>query len=150
MMTIFHEPSRNALINRIQSLDHTATAQWGKMNLYQMLRHVTIWNEWIQGKSDKVYKQELLGRIFGKMALRNMIKDEKPIKKNLPTGKGFTVQERTGDIATLKIIWSKLLADYAHYSNPYFIHDFFGKMSEAEIGVLVYKHMDHHLRQFGR
>jgi len=41
------------------------------------------------------------------------------------------------------------VADYAHFSNTGFIHDFFGKMTREEIGILAYKHLDHHLRQFG-
>jgi hypothetical protein len=38
---------------------------------------------------------------------------------------------------------------YANYSNPGFVHDFFGKMTDEQIGIFAYKHADHHLRQFG-
>ena len=41
-----------------------------------------------------------------------------------------------------------LIEEYEHYSNPDFIHDFFGKMTKEQIGLLAYKHTDHHLRQF--
>ena len=44
--------------------------------------------------------------------------------------------------------WILLIKGYESYSNPTFIHDFFGKMTREEIGLLVYKHTDHHLRQF--
>lgn len=149
MKTIFYEPCRDELINRINALPINNSGQWGKMSLYQMLRHCTIWNEWILGKNPPVYKQELLGRIFGKIALKGIVKDDRPMKKNMPAGKGFTVKEKEGDIEGLKRMWAGQIADYAHFANTAFIHDFFGKMTEEEIGILAYKHTDHHLRQFG-
>jgi len=43
--------------------------------------------------------------------------------------------------------WIGLLSESENYSNPKFVHDFFGKMTKEQIGILVYKHTDHHLRQ---
>jgi hypothetical protein len=50
MNTIFQNDNRENLIARINVLDESNTALWGKMNLYQMLRHNTYWNGWILGK----------------------------------------------------------------------------------------------------
>ena len=149
MKTIFQQPSRDEFINRINALNSRHTAQWGKMNLYQMLKHCTVWNNWILGKSNQVYKQEFLGLVFGKLALKGIVRDDRPMKKGMPAGKGFIVKEKEGDIEAEKKIWISQIADYAHFSNPAFVHDFFGKMTEEEIGILAYKHFDHHLRQFG-
>lgn len=136
------------LIRRINNLDEQAQAQWGKMNLYQMLMHCTTWEHWIQGKGNYSYKQEFIGKIFGKMGLRRMIKDEKPIDKGVPTSAQFKIKETSGDIAEKKREWVQLIESYEHYSNPVFIHDFFGKMTKEQVGLLAYKHTDHHLRQF--
>ncbi|MGY6543401.1 DUF1569 domain-containing protein [Arthrospiribacter ruber] len=149
MKTIFERDNREELIARIKALDETNTVQWGKMNLYQMLRHNTYWNGWILGKDGHTYKQEFLGKIFGKMALRSMIKDEKPMDKNIPTSSQFKVKTYEGDIRSEKAMWVSLLEEYQQFYNPAFIHDFFGKMTREQIGILVYKHTDHHLRQFG-
>lgn len=78
-----------------------------------------------------------------------MIKDDRPLKKGMPSGAAFEVREKEGDIELTRQKWARLIADYAHYSNPGFIHDFFGKMTVEQIGILAYKHNDHHLRQFG-
>lgn len=150
MKTIFDKTTREGLILRINNLDETCTAQWGKMNLYQMLRHCVIWEEWIAGKNNPTYKQEFLGRIFGRMALNRMIRDEKPFDRNVPTSAQFQVKETTGNLAELKQQWIGLLNEYDNYSNPAFIHDFFGKMTTEQVGYLAYKHTDHHLRQFNR
>lgn len=148
MKTIFDKITRSELINRIKSIEEKSTPQWGKMNVYQMLKHCTIWEEWIHGTNKPVYKRELLGYLFGKMALRRMIKNDNPLDRNVPTSAAFKVKEKNGDIEAEKKKWIALVEKYENYSNPGFIHDFFGKMTRAEIGILAYKHTDHHLRQF--
>lgn len=148
MKTIFDEKCRAEIINRIKMVNQNNRPQWGKMNLYQMLKHCTVWEEWIQGKNKQGYKQEMLGFVFGKMALKSMIKDEKPFAKNVPTSTQFKVKELNGDIEFEKEKWISLIEGYEHYSNPGFVHDFFGKMTKEQIGILAYKHSDHHLRQF--
>jgi Protein of unknown function (DUF1569) len=149
MKTIFDKLTRDELINRIKTVSEQNTALWGKMNVYQILKHCTIWDEWMLGVNKPIYKQEFLGKIFGKIALRKMIKDEAPLDKNIPTSKQFKSKEQTGNIETEKEKWISLLSQYEKYNNPEFIHDFFGKMTKEQVGYLVYKHTDHHLRQFG-
>jgi len=148
MKIIFDKSTGDELIGRINTLTKESTARWGKMNVYQMIKHCSIWDEWVLGKKNPKYKQEWLGLIFGKMALNSAVKDDKPMKKNMPAGRGFTVKEKDGNIDAQKNIWIGLIADYEHFSNPEFIHDFFGKMSKEQIGIFAYKHSDHHLRQF--
>lgn len=148
MKNIFDQTSREELITRISNLKEGTDAQWGKMNLYQMLKHCTMWDEWILGKNNYVYKQAFIGFIFGKIALKRMIKDEKPFDRNVPTSPELKVKETTGNITAEKQKWVELIREYEHYSNPGFIHDFFGKMTADQVGILAYKHTDHHLRQF--
>ena len=83
------------------------------------------------------------------MALRGMTKDDKPLARNIPTSKEFRINETTGDVAAERRKWAALVEEYEHYSNPDFIHDFFGRMTREQVGQLAYKHTDHHLRQFG-
>jgi hypothetical protein len=149
MRTIFDKFTKDELISRIKTVSKNNAAQWGKMNVYQMLQHCTIWDEWMLGVNNPTYKQEFLGRVFGKMALRKMIKDEAPLARNIPTSKQFKPTDQTGNIEAEKEKWISLLSQYKNYNNPYFIHDFFGKMTKEQVGYLVYKHTDHHLRQFG-
>jgi hypothetical protein len=96
MKTIFDKITRNELINRINLLNKNSTAQWGKMNIYQMLKHCTQWEKMALGK--KKYKQSFLGRLFGKMALKDFIKDETPFKRKVPTVPEFRIKEQSGDV----------------------------------------------------
>jgi len=149
MKTVFDKTTRDELIKRIQSLDKKSSAQWGKMNVYQMVKHCHSWENWIHGKDGRTYKQEFIGRVFGKMALRRLTRDDRPLDKKVPTSTWLKIKEQECDLDQLKLEWVAFMESYDTYSNPAFIHDFFGKMTPEQIGVLSYKHNDHHLRQFG-
>jgi hypothetical protein len=146
MKTILDKTTRDELIRRINTLNENNTAQWGKMNVYQMLKHCVLYEEMVQGK--KKHRRIFLGRLFGKMALNDLIKDEKPVRHNMPTIPAIKVKENEGDIAAEKAKWIAMIEEYTHRSNQYGEHAFFGKMTEDQIGLLEYKHIDHHLRQF--
>lgn len=150
MRTVFDKGTRYELIYRINQISESNQAEWGKMNVFQMLKHNTYWNRWILGKDEHAYKQAFMGRVFGKTALRKMLKDGRPLDRNIPTSTQFKVKEQNGNIEEEKSQWISLVEAYPDYTNPHFIHDFFGKMTKEQIGLLVYKHTDHHLRQFGR
>jgi hypothetical protein len=145
MKSIFDKATRDEIINRINTLNENSKAQWGKMNVSQMMKHCTQFEEMSLGK--KKYKQSFLGKLFGKIALKDMLKDE-PIKKNLPTVPSFKIRENNFDLANEKEKWVKLIQEYEHFSNNNFIHPFFGKMTKEQIGLLDYKHNNHHLLQF--
>ena len=145
MKSIFEKSTNDELIRRINLLNENSKAQWGKMNVYQMLKHCTLWEEMISGQMKT--KRMFLGRLFGKMALKNMIKDEKPVRRNMPTVPGFSVRDQ-GEVLSEKNKWIAMVKEHANFSNADFVHPFFGKMTKEQIGLLAYKHTDHHLRQF--
>ncbi len=146
MKTVFDQATREELISRINTIDEHKTAQWGKMNVYQMLKHCTMWDEWMQ--SGKENKQAFIGKLFGKMALKSVLKDDSPLRHSTPTLPELVVKESSGDIGAEKKKWIALIEQYAHYSAPVFVHSFFGKMTREQVGIMAYKHTDHHLRQF--
>ncbi|MDF3077595.1 MAG: hypothetical protein K0S09_1484 [Sphingobacteriaceae bacterium] len=147
MNSIFDPQTRTEIISRINSLSANSQAQWGKMNVYQMLKHCTLCEEMYLGKTQ--HKRAFMGYIFGRIGLKNLMKDEKPIGRNAPTGQAFKVQERSGDVEAEKATWASLIAEYSNYNKEDFMHWFFGPMTKEQVGIFVYKHSDHHLRQFG-
>lgn len=146
MKTIFDKQTRDELIVRISKLNENSTAQWGKMNVYQMLKHCTLYEEMLLGK--KQFKRVFLGRIFGKFALKDLIRNDNPVKQNMPTISEIRVTQNNGDVASEIAKWIALLEEHAHPSNVVVIHPFCGKLTEEQIGYLSYKHTDHHLMQF--
>ncbi|SIN68743.1 Protein of unknown function [Chitinophaga niabensis] len=148
MKTIFDKATRDDLINRIIALDENSTAQWGKMNLHQMLRHCTLWEDLPQGRLH--LKQEFLGKIFGKFAWWATMRNDRPFDKNVPASPEVQVKEPvTVNVAEEKKKWISLIEAYPHLSAAHSImHPFFGKLNRDQVGRLAYKHTDHHLRQF--
>lgn len=148
MKTMFEKSIRDELINRIKALNKNSTAQWGKMNVYQMLRHCILWQEMIL--QNKKYKRAFIGLFLGKMFLKNEVKDNRSMRQNNPTITELKIRETNGDIGSEKTKLFSLINGYSQYSFPdfSFVHPFFGKMTKGQIGYHAYKHMDHHLRQF--
>jgi hypothetical protein len=146
MKTMLDKATRDELINRINTLNENSKAQWGKMNIYQMLKHCILMDEMLLGK--KKYKRAFMGRLIGKMILKNILKNEKPLNRNIPTMPELIIKESNGNVMSKKTEWIALIGEYAHFSNSDFVHPFFGSMTKEQIGYQAYKHSDHHLRQF--
>jgi len=145
MKTTLDKATREELIRRIEMLNEGSTPRWGKMNAYQMVKHCSRWEEMALGH--KTYKRMLMGYLFGKIALKDMLKDG-PIKQNLPTVPSFKVTD-SGDVTAEKANWISLLREYDNTKIEIIVHPFFGKMTPEQTGILDYKHADHHLKQFG-
>ena len=148
MNTVFDKSTRDALIHRINALNKDSKAQWGKMNVHQMVKHCTLWEEMVH--YNKKYKRPFIGILFGKMFLKNELKDGSLMRKNNPSIPELIVKDVKGSIESEKMKWISLIKGYEQYSLPdfSFVHPFFGKMTREQIGYFVYKHNDHHLRQF--
>jgi hypothetical protein len=147
MKTVLDAGTRDELLARLDSLNENCNAQWGRMNVYQMVKHCTRWDDMMLGNI-KVNRM-LLGKLFGKTALKTVLKDEAPLRKNSPTAAELIIKERSGDFSLRKAEWKRTIGEYEHFSAANFIHPFFGSMTREQVGQFVYKHHDHHLRQFG-
>ena len=148
MSGIYSKSDFDVLVKRIGQIHASSKATWGKMNAGQMLAHCQRPFDVIFG--DLKMKRGLVGMLFGKMAKKSMVGD-KPFQKNLPTAKKFLVrddhhveeekQKLIGKMARFVAIEKESLKAYKH--------PFFGKMTGDEWDILMYKHLDHHLSQFG-
>ena len=147
MKSVFEASTREELKKRINSLNEQSNAQWGKMDVFQMLKHCTLQEDMVSGKIK--IKRALPGRLFGGFMLKKVLKDERPFGKNSPTSSKLKTLNETGDIEHQKRELINRIEQYASYTHQNFIHPFFGPMTQEQIGFFVYKHLDHHLRQFG-
>ncbi|CAN5306049.1 hypothetical protein BH11BAC6_BH11BAC6_13970 [soil metagenome] len=148
MQNLFNREDANGIVLRLTNLTPETKAVWGKMNVAQMLAHSQAPLEVALG--NKTLKHSFIGFLFGKMAKKQMLA-EGPFKRNLPTDKSFLVKdERVFYDEQQKLV--ALVKKFTE-TDPVKIaaraHPFFGKMTEDEWGVLQWKHLDHHLIQFG-
>ncbi|HEY6136478.1 MAG TPA: DUF1569 domain-containing protein [Thermoanaerobaculia bacterium] len=148
MKTLFDATDRESLVARIKALDPAAARQWGKMDPAQMLCHCGRALETATG--DRPMKQKFIGKILAPL-VRKSVLGEKPFGKNSPTDPTFVVAD-TRDFAAEKARLLALIDRFAQRGTAEVgkeTHAFFGKLSGDQWGELMYKHIDHHLRQFG-
>ncbi len=125
MKSIFDKTTRDELIKRINTLNEDSIAQWGKMNVYQMIKHCRLWEEMMQNKQN--LKRVFIGKIFGRMALKKVLKDDQPLKRSTPTIPSLIIKEITGDTASEKAKWAANIEQYANFSKPGLCTRFFRK-----------------------
>ena len=147
MKSVYESSTREEIIKRINTISQQNNAVWGKMNVFQMLKHCTMSEEMMLGEIK--IKRVWIGRLIGGMVLKNVLKDDRPFGKNSPTSTILKTVGDAGDIEQQKREWINRLERYGHYNDPHFVHPFFGPMTKEQIGLFAYKHADHHLRQFG-
>ena len=81
------------------------------------------------------------------MALGN----DEPMKRNAPTSPAFIVRDQP-DVMVEGARLSALIDRFSEGGRDACTrhpHTFFGPMTPDEWAILMYKHVDHHLRQFG-
>jgi hypothetical protein len=148
MKSIFYKDTRDEMISRINSLNEASKARWGKMTVAQMVRHCTLCEEYYYGKVN--IKRSFLGRIFGKIAINSILKDDATgFRKNSSTPLQLRVSQTNLDFETEKANWKNFIEKYETFKDERFKHWFFGEMTKEQLGQFIYKHGDHHLRQFG-
>lgn len=146
MRSIFETETKAYILARIEQLTPGSPRQWGKMDVAQMMAHCANALDMAMGKI-KPKKQwiSFLGWIF-----RSSYSNEKPFPKNVKTIKGGDVVEEKDFEMEKKRLIEKIEEMYSGgkdicTTHP---HPIMGKFSAQEWGMGMYKHLDHHLRQF--
>jgi hypothetical protein len=146
--SLFNSDVFKDTVSRIEALQPSASRQWGKMTPSQMLEHSARALDMAIGRGPQ--KQVWIGKLIGWAVLKNFV-GEKPFSKNSPTAPEFIVHDEP-EFAGAKRRLIELMREFQTKGEAACngnVHSFFGRMSGAEWGVMQYKHLDHHLRQFG-
>ena len=150
MQSLFTDEGLQGIHKRIGQLSPDSQAQWGKMNVGQMLAHCQApLNVGIGTHALGTYN--FFMRLIGRMVKNQLVKDEKPYKKSQPTDKSFVVSDsRDFEAEKAKLIDSvNGFSSAGKQGRLGGKHPFFGNMTLEEWDRLQWKHLDHHLRQFG-
>jgi hypothetical protein len=150
MKNLFDATVANQVKTRLAQLEPQSERHWGKMTSAQMLAHCSVSMQWAVGEvvpEKGALPVRLMGRLVKPMVFRN----EDPLRKNSPTATSLRM-EGERDFGKERQRLSQLIDKFAAggatgcTKNP---HSFFGNMTPEEWSILMYKHLDHHLRQFG-
>jgi hypothetical protein len=148
MKSLFAPADRQEILDRLERLETGATRQWGKMDPAQMLAHCAIALE--VGTGDRLRPHSLIGRVLGRF-VKGALLGDKPFSKNSPTDPTFIVGDPRDfgkERARLAALISRF-GDAGPGAADGRMHSFFGRLKGDEWGTLMYKHIDHHLTQFG-
>jgi hypothetical protein len=144
---LFDEAAYRDIVQRIEQLTPANERVWGKMNISQMLAHCAR----IFGipNSDKPVPRMFIGRLLGPM-MRPLLYNEKPWKQGLPTAPYLKVVDQREFEKEKAALLERIRQFYELGPGKAgrFPHPFFGKMTPEQWGKSMWKHVDHHLRQF--
>src|SRR5580704_14249949 len=149
MKNLFEAARAGEVKQRITQLSPDSERLWGKMNPAQAMEHCSRGMELALG--DRIPPRLLVGRIIGRMVKPMALGNDEPMRRNSPTVKGLVVQDER-DLGTERTRLCGLIDRFAAAgpagctTHP---HSFFGRLTPDEWAILMYKHLDHHLRQFG-
>lgn len=149
-MKHFFDPSvTGELRQRLAAIRSDSDRQWGSMNAAQALAHCSVAMQMVTGELR--LPRAFVGYLFGGLVKRMVTSDDRALARNTPTARELKV----ADTPEFEAVRARLLAQVnalaaqgpsACTSHP---HPFFGRMTPDQWSVLTYKHLDHHLRQFG-
>ena len=146
---IFEKKVADQVIDRINKLQETFTPNWGKMGVAEMLAHCNVTYEMTY--TDMHPKPNFLVKLMLKGFVKKAVTSETPYPKNSRTAPVFLIKD-SRDFETEK----KRLVDHINKTNQLGAKHFdqkeshsFGPLSSEEWNNMFYKHLEHHLNQFG-
>ena len=147
MDSLFTPEGSRKIVERIMRLDSAHPPVWGKMSAAQMVTHAQRPLQVAVGELK--LKHSFLGKLFGGMVKRQLSAVPQ-FKPNLPTAPQFIIRDQPDFVKERNKLIS-LVQEFSIKKSEVttFKHPFFGAMTEQEWDSLQWKHLDHHLRQFG-
>lgn len=148
MENIYNKLHAAEILKRIENLSPNSKSQWGTMNVAQMLAHCSSFQDIPMGNASP--PRYWLGRLVGKFA-QPIFYNEKPLPRNMSTIPTIRILDDKDFETEKEQLKQKILTFQSNgpekcSSHP---HPFFGKFTPEQWGIGIYKHLDHHLRQFG-
>jgi len=148
MKNLFQPETVDEVLARIDSLQSGSQRQWGKMDVAQMMAHCSATMDMASGRLNP--PRLFIGRLIGPLA-RPIFTNEKPFSRNGPTDKSLLISDprdfaREREQLKLKVRQFHEGGEAGCTRHP---HPFFGAITPQNWSRGMYKHLDHHLHQFG-
>jgi hypothetical protein len=149
MKNLFEPATAAELKVRLDRLRSDSPRQWGKMTPAQAMAHCAMAFEPAVGESCP--PRMALGYVLGPIVKRLVLRTDAPLGKNGPTAPNLIIRDDRDlemERARLRGFINRFIAagPASAAAHP---HAFFGRLTPDQWAVLMYKHIDHHLRQFG-
>lgn len=149
-MNLFNPTKREVIITRLNRLTPESKALWGKMNAGEMLCHCLDGNKMGLGEIPPTDSSNFFTRSFVKFLVVYLM----PIPKGAPTAPEINPHIRGSKPQDFERERQLLIDDINNFAKLTAAdfkgrHHVFGTLTPNQWGRLAYKHLDHHLKQFG-
>lgn len=148
MKNLFDSDAVAEVISRIDNLRPASQRLWGKMDAAQMMAHCSAALDMASGRINP--PRIWIGCLIGPL-VKPIYTNEKPLSRNSPTDKKLVVSDRRdflGEQERLRL-WVRQFHEGGESHCTRHPHPFFGSLTPQDWSRGMYKHLDHHLRQFG-
>jgi len=149
MKNLFDVALASQVKQRIDSLRIDSDRQWGKMSVAQTIAHCASGLQMALGEIRP--PRALIGRLIGSAIKPKVVGNDEHFRRNSPTVGELVIRgERNLDAERVRLcsLIDKFVSGGTSVCTTH-PHPFFGPLTPPEWAVLMYKHLDHHLRQFG-
>lgn len=148
MKNLFEKETVEEVVSRINALQPTTQRQWGKMEIAQMMAHCSATLDMASGQLN--LPRILIGRLLGPL-VKPIFTNEKPFSKGSPTDKKLVITDHRDFLREQALLTQKLrqFSEGGEAQCTRHPHPFFGALTPQQWSRGMYKHLDHHLRQFG-
>ena len=149
MKNLFDAAVVEEQVARINKLTPATTPQWGKMSVDQMLAHLNV--AYVMAYENTLKKPNWLLQLVLRKFVKHKVVGPEPYARNSPTAPVFKmVGQKDFDAEKAKLIgyMRRVQNDGATVFSGKSSASF-GPLTTEEWNVLFYKHLDHHLTQFG-
>jgi hypothetical protein len=146
MKTMWDAARQREIRARVAQLSPESRAAWGRMSAPQVVCHLAESLKMALGDLPVTPKKVPIRF----PPLKQLIVYVVPFPKGVPTAPELIARAPANwqaDVADLQALIDRFVARADAVAWPK--HPAFGRLSKRAWGVLVYRHMDHHLRQFG-
>jgi hypothetical protein len=145
--SLWDERARAELLRRVERLDPETPARWGRMNAGEMLAHVVAGLRLSLGEIETRPRRS----VFRHWPLKHLFIYWVPFPRSAPAPREIVTRGKhpqwDANLAALHHSIDRLVTRNRH--DPWPDHPVFGQLSPRAWGALGWRHMDHHLRQFG-
>jgi Protein of unknown function (DUF1569) len=149
MKSLFDVALARQVTQRIGDLRVDSDRQWGTMSVAQTVAHCASGMQMALGEIRP--PRALIGRLIGAAIKPKVLGNDEPLRRNTSAMRELIIRDER-DLDAERVRLCSLIDQFVTggisvcTTHP---HPFFGALTPAEWGVLAYKHLDHHLRQFG-
>jgi hypothetical protein len=149
MNSLFNSENQVDILNRINKLNENSQPNWGTMDVGQMLTHcqkpLEVANGDLQLNTKIGFAKKLMFKLF-----KPLMYNDKPWKKNLATVREFKITDsHEFNLEKDKLVQIINVFSTKKDKQDWPAHPMFGNFNNEQWGKMQYKHLDHHLTQFG-